>query len=230
MDFSNKKQALLYLDRNGFYFYESGLSNVLSLGFAETSVKNLDVVDEKSLDNQIQTFSTQAKLAPSNISIILSPNLIFEKDILILEPTQQKEEADKFINTVPFTNVASATYPISNGVKVIGVNEDLFLAVKNSFEKLGCVASLVLPYHALGPDIALLNNFTVGNVSQLMKKLDRLRPFNMLQLKIVEQPKDSIATSPNQSPKSNKRAILMGGFLFVLIVVLVFMLLNMNKT
>ena len=60
---NRKKQAILYLDRNGFYFYQIGLPNILSMGFLETSVKNLDIMDEKSLENQIQLFMVKNRLA-----------------------------------------------------------------------------------------------------------------------------------------------------------------------
>lgn len=231
MDFSNKKQALLYLDRNGFYFYQVGFSNIISLGFSETSVKDLDIVDDKSLENQIQAFSVQNKLVPNNITIIISPNLIFEKDILSLDPQQQKEAIEKFINTVPFNNVATYNYNFDKGIKVIGVNEDLYLAIKNGFEKIGSNVSLVLPYHSLGSDAALLNNFTVANISQLLKRVERLRQFNLLHAKILNtQPSQTTPNSTNgKKPKINIRTIAMGGFLLVLLLVLGYMLLNLDK-
>lgn len=235
MEFSNKKQALIYLDRNGLYYFELGLLSVFSLSFLETSVKDLDLVDEKSLDNQIQGFFNQNHLSPSNISIIISPNIIFEKDLINLDPNLQKGEIDKFLDTIPFANVASEIYPIEKGVKVIGVNEDLFLAVKNSFEKIGCVASLIIPYHALGNDSQLLNNFSTENLTQLIKRVDKFRSFNLLKLKIAEA-EPTLPTEPSALNnktglmfKKNKRAIILGGVFLLLIGILVFMVMNMNK-
>lgn len=228
MEFSSKKQALLYLDRNGFYYYELGFPTVQSLAFSESSVKDLDLVDEKSLDNQIQGFLAQNKLSTSIISMIISPNIIFEKDIYTIDPIQQKEEIDKFINTVPFANVSTENFPIDKGVKAIGVNEDLFLAIKNSFEKLGCVASLILPYHALGADASLLSSFTTNNLSQLLRKLDHFKEFNLLRLKILDTPATS--TAPAQTTqtnaKSNMRVFIMAGALLVLVGIMIYMLLT----
>lgn len=239
---NRKKQAILYLDRNGFYFYEIGLLNILSLGFLETSVKNLDIMDEKSLDNQIQIFSVQNKLPQANISIVISPNIIFEKVIETMEPASQKEATDKFLSTVPFANVSSYTYNLDNGVKIIGLNEDLYLAIKNSFEKLGSTVTLVLPYQSLGPDASLLKNFTKENLTQLIKKVDRYKRQNLLHVKLqgipAESPPEEEAKSEPvktqstnfyiQKIKANKRALIMGTLLLGLLVVLFYMLTHMQ--
>ena len=231
MEFSNNKQALLYIDRNGFYYYGAGQSTILNMAFLPTSVKDLDVVDQKSLENQIQTFSLQAKLVPSTISIIISPNLVFEKDIVTTDPQKQKEEMDKFISLVPFDTVASKTFPIQNGIKVIGVNEDIYLSIKTSFEKLGSIVTLVIPYQSLGADSALINNFTAQNVATILKRLDRLKEFNLLPNKdrspLPQGATDEhLQNTPNI--KKNKRAYLMVGLLVVLLVILGYLLVNLK--
>ena len=227
MESNKKKSALLYLDRGGFYFYEMGLPNMNSMGFLPTSVRDLDVVDIVSLESQIRTFVEGTKLSPGEITIVISPNIIFEKDILTTEVEKQKENTDKFLETIPFENVASTTIPIENGVKVIGINEELYLSIKNAFEKLGSSVESVLPYYSLGTDTFLLNNLTAENASILLKKVDRLKQFSLLQNK----PKTPISSTTNTQgeslPKKNSMRLYAMLVIFaVLFSILGFMLLK----
>lgn len=227
MDIANRKQILLYLDRGGFYFYEMGQSNIVSMGFLPTSVRDLDVIDVISLESQIKTFVESTKLAPGEITIVISPNIIFEKDILITEVEKQKEAVDKFLETIPFESVASTIIPIEKGVKVIGINEELYLSIKNGFEKLGSSVESVLPYHSLGTDMFLLNNFTTDNASILLKKVDRLKQFSLLQDKLKTPISLDINSQGKPLPKKNSiRLYAMIGVFAVLFVILGFMLLK----
>lgn len=227
MDLINKKQVLLYLDRGGFYFYEMGQPNIASMGFLPTSVRDLDVIDVASFESQIKAFVEQSKLAPGEITIVISPNIIFEKDILITEVEKQKEAVDKFLESIPFENVASTTIPIENGVKAIGINEELYLSVKNGFEKLGSSVESVLPYHSLGTDTFLLSNLTAENASVLLKKVDRLKQFSLLQNKPKEPISSTTNTQGKPLPKKNSiRLYAMVSIFTVLFAILGLMLLK----
>lgn len=229
MDFSKKQPALLYLDVNGFYFYESGTSSVVSMGFLPESVKDMDVINPTTLENQIKAFIEQGKITPCNISIILSPNLIFEKEILVTDVEKQKSEVQHYLENLPFENVASSNLPLEKGIKVSAVNEELFTSLHTAFNKFGSAVENVILYSSLGPDAQMINNLTPENANLLIKKMDKLKQQSLLRQRpkpaaTEEQKPSETTTKKKQSP----RIYVMAVFLLVLIGVLGYMLFTLK--
>jgi hypothetical protein len=235
MEFNKKQSAFLYLDKKGFYFYSAGMQSVLSLSFLETSVKDMDVINGAELMAQIKSFIEQYQVPQAIISIILSPNVTFEKDLADLTHEAQEEQEKKFIDTIPFESVLSKSYPIEKGIKVIGFNEDLYSELKISFEKNKFSVENVIPYQFLGNDQALVQNLTNDNASQLLKRIGSLKQYTLITVE-KEKPQQSATITPattsttlaqSEKPKSNKvRLYLMIGVFAVLFAILGFMLLK----
>lgn len=228
MEFNKKQPALLYLDKKGFYYYQSGLQNIISLAFLETSVKDMEIINGISIMNQIKTFVEQYQISPATITIIVSPNVTFEKGIVGLEMGERDEQVKKFIDTIPFESVLSKSYPIEKGVKVMGINEDLYVELKISFEKCSFSIENVIPYQLLGNDQALIQNLTAENASQLLKKIGNLKQYTLLN---VEKEKtqnvnnsSTNAQTGTKPKKSNIRLYLMIGVFVILFAILGFML------
>lgn len=233
MEFNKKQPSFLYLDKNGFYFYVIGLPNIISMAFLPTSVRDMDVINAAQLAAQIKTFVEQYQIPPSTITIILSPNITFEKDVVGLAIEEQEETAKKFNETIPFDSVLSKKYPIEKGIKVIGVNEDLIEEIKSSFEKCSFILDSVVPYQILGADQAFIQSMTVENINLFLKRTVRLRQFSILiteKEKVVTQPTISKGqVSQQQKPrKNNTRLFVMAGVFIVLIAILAFLLIK-NK-
>lgn len=230
MDFIKRQPAFLYLDKNGFYFYESGLTLVVSLAFLATSVKDMDVINSVSLFNQINGFVEQYQLAPASILIILSPNITFEKDFTDMSKETMKEEIEKFIDTVPFESVLAKEYPNEKGAKVIAGNDDLYREIKIGFEKVSFFVENVVPYQMLGQDQAFISNMTTENANQLLKRLDHLKQFSMVPIK-----KENVVINQNPNgkkeeiqKKTNVRLFAMIGIFAVLFIILGIMLLRLR--
>lgn len=227
MEFTKKQPALLYLDRNGFYFFEIGLPAVISMAFLETSVKDMDVINGASILMQIKNFIEQYHITPASITIILSPNITFEKEIMGLATEEQEEAVKKFVDTIPFDSAISRNYPIEKGVKVIGFNEDIYQELKISFEKAGFSIDGVVPYQLLANDQQLIQNLTIENATQFVKKAGSFRQASILP---TEREKQTITKNPIrkevQGKKTNLRLFAMIGVFIVLFAILGFMLLK----
>lgn len=223
MEFNKKQPALLYLDKNGFYFYEPGLQGVISLAFLETSVKDMDVINGASLMNQIKGFIEQYRIIPSLITIVLSPNITFEKEIVGLPLEEQEEQIKKFIDTIPFESTLTKNYPIDKGVKVIGCNEDMFQELKISFEKSGFTIENVVPYQLLGNNQQLIKNLITENAIQFLRHVGGLRQASMLQL---EKDKEKTQITPDanknesQQPKKSRMRLYAMAVVFVILFII----------
>lgn len=231
MEFSKKNQALLYLDTNGFYYYESGLPNVLSLAFTQDSVRDMDVINFTSFEMQIKTFTEQYQLRQAVIILVLSPHITFEKELTDIKPNEKDDLISKFVDTIPFDNVLYRSYPIEKGVKVIGCNGEMYIELKKNFEKCGFVIDIIVPYQVLGTDQTLIQNLIPDNALQFLKHTDRLKQLTMLStLKANPQvSKQSTNQVTSEKPKSNKpRLYIMAGIFLILFIILGYMIINMK--
>lgn len=230
MENVKKLPAILYLDKNGFYFFEDGLPSVVSLAFLATSVRDMDVINGASIMTQVKSFIEQYKIPPGIINIIVSPNITFEKDFVDLTPEALEEKTKNFVDTIPFESVMSKKYPIDKGAKVIGWNEELYLELKMSFEKNSFIVDQVIPYQLLGTDQALIQNFNQENAVQLLRRIDHLKQFTMLTIQkekpqVTQNSNDKKSTKPKQS---KTRLYVMGGIFLILFIILGYMLLNQS--
>lgn len=231
MEFTKKQPAFIYLDKNGFYFFENGMTQVISLAFLATSVKDMDVINGGSLVTQIKGFIDQYKVTPASITIIFSPNITFEKDLVGLAHEQQEEEIKKFLETVPFDSVLSKEYPIDKGIKVIAGNDDIYMELKMAFEKNASSVDNAVPYQMMGQDQVYIRNLTPDNAIQLLKRLDHLKQVSMLTVEKEKfQPMEMSSQKKGEikTKKVNVRLFAMIGIFGILFIVLGIMLLNMK--
>ena len=160
-----KQTGIILLQRSGFQLYSPYFSSLLEFRFVPEIIRDLDVINEDLLDNLIKLFITNNKIPPSNLMIIVADNAAFIKDFTPptppanqpptpLPPNGGEElqiETEKFIEHVPFENVASKTFPWNNGLRAFAANKDLYEAIKNSFEKNGFTVELVLNCNRFNP-------------------------------------------------------------------------------
>ena len=99
MDITKRQPAILFLDRNSFDFFVSGAANALRFQFSENVIASLEIANMEALENQVKLFVEQNSIPPCNITMVLSPNVVFEKDFEETVPLEQKEEEmEKFFD------------------------------------------------------------------------------------------------------------------------------------
>lgn len=72
---------IIFLDRNGFIIYQETLSNVWQFPFSQDLVQNLDVINKDQLLSSIEEFIKTNKVIASNLIVILSDSVIFQKEL-----------------------------------------------------------------------------------------------------------------------------------------------------
>lgn len=226
MELSGKKSAILFLDRNRFDLYVEGSQNVLSFPFEETVINAMDVLSPVELDTQIKAFVEQNGISPANIMVILSSNVIFEKDIEIKDLESKDQEIETFSDNVPFENVYIQSLPIATGIHVIAANRDLCDSIRNSFSKLGFGIDSFVPYIALGLQVNI-GVLDLETSKQIIKNLDSMRHYAFPIEKISNSATAHVAQDMGSKPRNfNIKLYAMIGILGVLILVLLFLLLR----
>lgn len=89
---ANKKFGILYLDRNGFTYYSQSNSPI-SFTYPASSIKELDVVNEQILIDEIVSFIISNKISPIILMMVLSPEILYEKEFVYepVEPVKKSE-------------------------------------------------------------------------------------------------------------------------------------------
>lgn len=170
------QSGLLILNRDNFYIYTPGIAGFLTLTLPETVVNNLEVVNQSELENQIQQFVESSGIAPAEITIILSSDILFEKEIA----GGPEEEADrqKFLDSLPFESVYKTIIPKDEKPHITTVSKDFVDGIIQSFIKLDFTVARALPYEFLRKNS--IETIDVSNAMDIIKKSESMKLYNML--------------------------------------------------
>lgn len=221
MGLGTRQSAILFLDRDRFDLYVNGMDHVFSFPFSETTINSMDVVNTSILETQIGAFVEQNNIRLANIMIILSPNLIFEKDIEVAEVEKRDIEMEKFQETVPFERLYTLSFPLLQGTRILAVNKALCDSIKNSFEKLGFLVDSIVPYVALGPDANNITALDPQTSQQIIKRWDSLghNGFSIEKNIVTPASNPSEEHAPGTAKNLNIRLyIMIGAFIFLLLI------------
>lgn len=217
-----KQPAILYLDRNGFYFYTLGMENVATCVFPETIIRDLEVLDPFGVENQIKTFVSSWNLPPVEIAMILSSNIIFEK--IVQSGSGELEEINKFLESVPFERYEKIITIEEGNKRVFAANKNLTYCIEVSFVKTGSSVTIVVPYFPLANLLQTLP-LDVSSAQAILKKAGDLKSYNMKRVEEVHEVKASPNTPNQQKEPGNKNRIyLLAGVFVLLIGIMLFMI------
>src|SRR3989338_170434 len=104
VDHSQKQAAILYIEPNRIFFYES-TSGLLQLDLNPEIISDLEVINKENFYNLFKTFIESNGILPATTVVLISPSVSFEKDFV----PNEKLEADiqSFLESVPFENIVS---------------------------------------------------------------------------------------------------------------------------
>lgn len=117
------------------------------LGFDLTSalVRDWDIVNREALEDTLTSFIEANRLEPSPITLVLSEPACFSRDIELKDQPKVDEEAENFLDSVPFNYLISKKYRLGQGIRVIAANRELVDAILEAFESKGFTLHAVVP-------------------------------------------------------------------------------------
>lgn len=223
--FKNKQQGIIYLDRNIFDYYSVGQNNTLRFDFS-SFINNLEIINKEGFEGQIKLFIDNNKLIPSNIAIILSENVLFEKGFPV-ETENIVTEIQKFADNVPFEHVSIKDYGLDNGILAVATNKDLYSAIKEVFEKNDFTIEAIVPIFNTGINTLDPNyGLDPASAKSLMGNFEALKQ-NSFEIDIeTKTPKPPPTVSQK---KENKKTYVLLGVFGVLIIILIIVSINALK-
>lgn len=255
--------GVIFLQKDKFDFYQSALGKVIEFRFVPEIVKDLDVINPELLEDLIKLFIANNKIQPSSLVIIIADNACFTKDFLLTTPSPKlpdanltsqnaiastphqtddavKEQIDFFIEHVPFDEVVSAKYPLTNGTKAWATNKDLFTTIASSFENQGFDIKGVIPGLVFDGNISSKPVLDVTMANSILQQFDSLREHNLFEKKFAKvqlvenkdqeklvkpqevEPSVEVADTP-KAGTNKKRLVLMAVVFAILLIIMVVM-------
>lgn len=214
-----KQNGVIWLDKTGLSVY---LENkpFLRLSFTPNVFNNLEIVDKVKLENLILTFIKQNNLSYLSFILIITSDILFEKDWLLPQTEIQKKEEADFIDNIPFENIVTHFWIKENKKKLIAVNQDIIHFLKDVFEKSNGHMVGAFPYSLFGA------NVRNESVKEIWKNLNALKRDNLIEISNNPLPVKSVEVKLQNPEKKNSTLPLLIGIFVVLIAVLVFFLLK----
>lgn len=214
-----KQNGVLWLDKTGLSLYLEK-KPFIRLNFTPDIVNNLEIIDKIKLENLLHTFISQNNFGNISLILIITSDILFEKDWNLPQTDiQLKEEAD-FIDNVPFENTVTHSWIKESKKKLVAANQDFITVLREVFEKDNGHIVAAFPYSLFGA------NVRNESVQEIWKKLDSLKHDNLM-AKDLSLSKEKV--SPEEQKKPAEKSFLMPilAVVFVILIgVLAFLLLK----
>ena len=215
----NKQNGVIWFDKTGLSIY---LENkpFLRLNFTSDVFNNLEIIDKVKLESLMRSFIKQNNLSYLSFLLIITSDILFEKDWTLPQTEVQKKEETDFIDNIPFENTVTHSWIKDNKKKIIATNQDFILFLKEIFEKDNGHLIGAFPYSLFGA------NVRNESVKEIWKNLNTFKQDNLID--INSSPLSLKSTDGNQQKPEKKNPVLplLIGVFVVLIAVLVFFLLK----
>lgn len=196
---TKKDGAILFLQRSGFSLCTMHSANPLIFQFTPEVIRDLDVLKPEQFDEQLTTFFTTNKIPPMSVAIVLSDDVLFEKDVSHEVPKTEKEktvssgvtpdpkeEEKQFLDTVPYENLTSKSYQIGREVRIVATNREIFDHFREVFQKNSSTLESITPLSVIFGSQASQFSLNSAVARQLFQKLDFLKQ-QSLPIQIIEE-------------------------------------------
>lgn len=173
-----KNVSIIYLDRNKFDCIMQNQMVSVRYDFPPHTVKDFEVLNKDALYNEIHTFIVAHHISPCSMVIILSKNVIFEKDLAEDKSDQLSDTISLFLERIPFETIMHKTIKFDKKTKIVATNKMYLDLLKDVFEKDQCKVLLILPEFVFGDLISQKGLDTVAN-KKIINMMDSLKQYDL---------------------------------------------------
>lgn len=240
---NKKSNGLILMDKTSFSYYTAN-NQVLTFTYPTSSIKELDIVNEQIFISEVTNFFKSNNILPSTIIVILSNEILYEKDFnfepqsaadksaatkdislteqVTLSAEEKMAQMQTFLDLVPFDEIASKSYKIDKTTKLIATNKKLYELMVNLLNKLNFIVEAVIPITVIPNTVIDTPNLNPENAKKIFKKFDALFAYSLLEENSYALSRAALAPRGiKMSTKvSSKREFALIGVFIMLILVL----------
>ncbi len=169
----------LYKDRFDILF---PTSLILSFHFTPETIRYLEIVDEKTLEINLQKFLIEQKITSSKLCIVLSQEIVFEKNISTIAPAERETQIKEYLGSVPFDVIYSQLWNFGTQTILVVFNGEIYKFFERIFEKNDIDIDFMIPSLATGKNNldSQTANIIIKKVEELKKQSEIHREFNIV--------------------------------------------------
>jgi len=225
--FNQKAIVILFINRNTFQLYGGGLTGIVTIEVPETVLHDGEVVSSDGAYTLIKQLAKQYPIAGSQLIIVLSDLMFFEKTFSPPAPATLEEDVLNFFNVVPFESLITKVYDIEKGKRAVAANKNLYETLKQGFALQGIPVKTLLPACVFGT-MATKHALDAALASEIMRNVDGYARQNLLDAQeqnFSTTPQEQEETPAGTTKKKSQLPLLLGVFgVLVVILVVVFLM------
>src|SRR3990167_7085911 len=223
------KKVILFLKRDSVELYsEAGEGPQNRLLFPPEILKYEEILDEAKFESTIASFLQKEIAANQKVTILLSPDILFQKTISSPDKTIQESEVKKFTDEIPFdiSKTATVKIPTTGGLNLIATNKKLYLPIITAVEKVNSQVEAVIPSTLFG--ITKNLPLTKDDISKITNNSKLANASNFL---LSQQDTDSQIDQEGSKSfaKNNKNILLIVFFALIIISAVSFIFIKQKK-
>ncbi|OGH14935.1 MAG: hypothetical protein A2860_01890 [Candidatus Levybacteria bacterium RIFCSPHIGHO2_01_FULL_37_33] len=182
-----------YVGSNFLEVFETNSNNQQKLSFSPASIQHSEIVDEKKYSEELQKFIEGLPLKRGKGIIVLSAELVYANDIDITGKNE-KDEAEKFLTSVPLlrSSIATITLRNKNKLRIIAANRKLYEGIVEALKMNNIEIFSVVPVSVF-PNRTNNQEFTVQEAKKTTGEKRILQRYNFLQTKDNPQADKGVA-------------------------------------
>lgn len=194
-------KGVLYLEGDKFQLSLDTRADVVVFPFPPNLVSHLDIIDSDALKLNLTEFIKKNALVFTNLIIVLSSTIIFDKDF----KTEEEEKIQEYLDNVPYETISIKKIPIQGGTKVLVGNATIYNLLTEVFTKNGAKLDFVIPEIALGAPIGAFNASTARLI---MSKTDSLSQYKFEVDATTEDKSEIKPPPPPPVPENHDRTLI----------------------
>ncbi len=217
--FNQKSIVLVFIDHSGITFFGGSLTEMVVVIVPETIIRDMEVLSKDGLYSLIKDWVKKYNLIGSQIVMIFSETMYFEKIFVQTEQSQVETDILIFFEMVPYESIWSKVYPEKGGKRAIAVSRAFYEGLHQGFLLQGLPTKAVIPSFVLG-DFEKQHSLDHKLATHILENLDRLCKMSLLDTheSNVIRPEAPISISSDQGKKKSTLPMLLSVFGLLLLV------------
>lgn len=142
-------KGIIFVNRSHLLFYQERSTNVLTLPL-KSSIEDLGNIDKLSLVSYLQTWIETNKIHPSQIIVIASQDVLFEKEFEE-ENEDTETKINQFLDKIPVDELISRGFKGDKKITIVATAKEFYDSIIEILENNGFEVKNFIPEFLLTP-------------------------------------------------------------------------------
>jgi hypothetical protein len=231
--------GIIYVDVSGMLIYATQMDAVAQFAFSPDVFLDLEFINKEAFISQVGALFQAQNIQPCKILIVLSQNLLFEKEFKSPMTAEQEKDMQLFLDNVPFEHASSIIFE-NDESKIIATNKDIYQVIAKAFEMQHCIVEYIIPAFIFPIDINRMLSMSQQELITTYRRAQSFKQYSFLtDISLQRQGAKKQNVQSNQPERSNDKQagkkvknrslfILIGVFILLLMILGVVIALTMS--